>query len=248
MHASIPQSDNNDLTEDDFRDRVAALTATIAETAVQAGRLPEEVRLLPVSKSFSADVVATAVRAGLTVLGENRPLEMAEKAQVIPGVQWCIIGPVQRNKAREVAQYAHELHSLDSLRLAETLEQRLVAADRHLDVLLQVNASHEQAKHGLHPDEVAPLLDQLAHFERVHVRGLMTLAAYSTEETVVRSAFQELRELRDRLVPNLPDGMSLQELSMGMSSDYRWAILEGSTTVRIGTAIFGHRSNSVYLK
>ena len=187
----------------------------------------------------------------MTVLGENRPQELAEKAQAfrIRGVDvtWCAIGHLQRNKAKEIAQFAAEFHALDSLRLAEALQHRLELANRTLDVFIQVNTSHEAQKSGFAPDEVAAILPSLATLDRLHVRGLMTMAAFSPEESVVRPSFEQLRTLRDRLQPDAPDGMSLTELSMGMTGDFEWAIAEGATSVRIGTAIFGHRPDSAYL-
>lgn len=235
-------------TVEQFREAHEAVLARMADAARRAGRSPEEVRLIAVSKTNPIERVRLAVEAGMTLLGENRPQELAEKAEAIPGVTWCAIGHLQRNKAREVARYAHEFHALDSLRLAEALQFRLETEDRTLDVFIQVNASHEGQKSGFGAADVAPFLEDLAGLDRLRLRGLMTMAAFDAPEQVIRGSFAELRELRDRLQGSLPDGMTCQELSMGMTGDFEWAIEEGATSVRVGTAIFGHRANSAYLK
>ena len=238
-------------TVDEFRANYQAVTERIADAARAAGRDPADIRLIAVSKTFPVSHALLAAEAGMTVLGENRPQELAEKAQAFRtrgvDVTWCAIGHLQRNKAKEIAQFAAEFHALDSLRLAEALQHRLELANRTLDVFIQVNTSHEAQKSGFAPDEVAAILPSLATLDRLHVRGLMTMAAFSPEESVVRPSFEQLRTLRDQLQPDAPDGMSLTELSMGMTGDFEWAIAEGATSVRIGTAIFGHRPDSAYL-
>lgn len=235
-------------TVEDFRAAHQQVLERMSDAARRAGRDPQDVRLIAVSKTNPIERVRLAVQAGMTLLGENRPQELAEKAEAIPGVTWAAIGHLQRNKAREVARYAHEFHALDSLRLAEALQHRLELEDRTLDVFIQVNTSHEEQKSGFSADEVEPFLPHLASLDRLHLRGLMTMAAFDAPEVVVRGSFAQLRELRDRLREVLPDGMSCEELSMGMSGDFEWAIAEGSTSVRVGTALFGHRANSAYLK
>ena len=214
-----------------------AVLEHIAEAAKRTGRDPQEVRLIAVSKTHPIEQVRAAVAAGITVLGENKPQELAEKAQAIHDAQvhWCAIGHLQRNKAREIAQYAHEFHALDSLKVAEALQRRLDGFDRTLDVFIQVNTSLEEQKGGIAAGELGQFLEALAPFDRLNVRGLMTMAAASTDPAVVRPAFQTLRELRDSTLPGA-------ELSMGMSGDYQWAVEEGATSVRVGSAIFGARN------
>lgn len=231
-------------TVEEFRAAREAVEARIADAAGRAGRDAAEVRLLPVSKTWPPERLRLAIEAGMTTLGENRIQELATKAEELAdtGVRWCAIGHLQRNKARDCATYAHEFHALDSVRVAEALQRRLETVDRQLDVFVQVNTSMEPQKHGLAADDVEGVLTELVEFDRLRVRGLMTLAEFSPAESVVRPCFVRLRELRDRLVPSLPEGMSLDELSMGMSGDFEWAIEEGATTVRVGQAIFGRRS------
>lgn len=235
----------------EFRANFLAVSTAVAEAATAADRDPSEIRIIAVSKTFPVTQALLAAEAGITTLGENRPQELAEKAaefeqRGITDVTWCAIGHLQRNKAKDVARWAQEFHALDSLRLAHTLDARLADLDRTLDVFIQVNTSGEEQKGGLAPAEVDKFLAEISPLRRLRVRGLMTMAQFSSDETVVRPSFAALRELRDTLSPNLPDGMSLSELSMGMSGDFHWAIAEGATSVRIGTAIFGHRPNSPY--
>lgn len=221
------------MLADELKRRYDAVQAQIAEAAARAGRDPSEVRLIAVSKTHPVEVVQAAVDAGITVFGENKPQELAAKAQEIDA-HWCAIGHLQRNKAKEIAKYAHEFHALDSLRVAEALQRRLDTAERILDVFIQVNTSQEEQKGGIKPGELDEFLEGLSPFDRLHVRGLMTMAAASKDPNVVRPAFAALRELRDARLPG-------KELSMGMSGDFTWAVEEGATSVRVGSAIFGAR-------
>ncbi len=215
------------------RDRVAAACR-------DAGRDPSDVSILPVSKTFGAEVARAAAALGLHRFGENRVQEMREKAPLLAdcGIEWVIIGPLQTNKAKDVARLAHEVQTLDRLELAEALEHRLQHEGRSLDVLVQVKTSPEESKHGLPPDALAPLLAKLRHFDALRVRGLMTIATHTDDEVEVRRCFRQLRELRDAMAA---DGHVLPRLSMGMSGDFALAIAEGATEVRLGSAIFGAR-------
>ncbi|MBL0164949.1 MAG: YggS family pyridoxal phosphate-dependent enzyme [Xanthomonadales bacterium] len=206
-----------------------------------AGREPSEVTILPVSKTFPIEVIREAVGLGLHRFGENKAQEI--KAKFAPladcAIAWVMIGHSQTNKVKEVARYASELQSLDRLELAEALHKRLQIEGRALDVLVQVKTSSEETKYGLPADELPGFLDALRGFDTLRVRGLMTLAVHSGDECEVRACFRMLRELRDqaRIV-----GHDVARLSMGMSGDFALAIAEGSTEVRIGTAIFGERA------
>ncbi|AKK06666.1 pyridoxal phosphate enzyme, YggS family [Corynebacterium mustelae] len=235
----------------EFRANFSAVSSTVAEAASAAERNPEEIRIIAVSKTFPVTQALLAAEAGIKTLGENRPQELTEKAaefnqRGITDVTWCAIGHLQRNKAKDIAQWADEFHALDSVRLAQALDSRLATLGRTLDVFIQVNTSGEEQKGGLAPTDVEKFLTDIVPLNHLKVRGLMTMARFSSEETVVRPSFAALRNLRDTLSPNLPEGMSLAELSMGMSGDFHWAIAEGATSVRIGTAIFGHRPHSPY--
>ena len=211
----------------------------------RVGRDPQDVRLLPVSKTVDEARLRMAWAAGCRELGENKVQEAQRKATALAdlqGLRWSVIGHLQTNKARDVARFAAEFQALDSQRVAQALQQRLELEDRRLDVLVQVNTSAEASKYGLEPAQAHAFLRQLPAFDRLRVRGLMTLAEFSPDTARVRACFVRLRELRDRLRQDAPDGIGLDALSMGMSGDFEIAIEEGATVVRVGQAIFGARA------
>ncbi|NUU02972.1 YggS family pyridoxal phosphate-dependent enzyme [Herbaspirillum robiniae] len=236
-----PQADS----VEDFRRNLAAVRERIADACARTGRDPASVRLLPVSKTMPEERIRLAYAAGCRELGENKPQEACRKWEAmadLTDLRWSVIGHLQTNKAKLVARYAAEFQALDSLRVAEALQRRLEAEGRSLDVFVQVNTSGEASKFGLAPAETADFLARLPGFPSLRVRGLMTLAIFSADLERVRACFVTLRELRDQLRGKLPVGISLDELSMGMSGDYEVAIEEGATVVRVGQAIFGARS------
>jgi pyridoxal phosphate enzyme (YggS family) len=241
QHGRWPQAES----VEDFRRNLAAVQARIAAACQRVGRDPGGVRLLPVSKTRPEASLRLAYAAGCRMLGENKPQEAYRKWEALADLadlRWSVIGHLQTNKTKLVAHFAAEFQALDSQRVAEALERRLQAEGRGLDVFVQVNTSGEASKYGLAPQEVGAFLRQLPAFSALRVRGLMTLALLSVEATRVRRCFALLRELRDRLRQEAPDGIDLDELSMGMSGDYEIAIEEGATVVRVGQAIFGARS------
>lgn len=230
-------------TEAHIQNNITAVQARIETACRTAGRDPAEVVLLPVSKTFDAQTIRAAVGLGFHRFGENRLQEVAQKAPELSdcNVQWVVIGHVQTNKAKEVAKYASELQSLDRLALAQALAPRLEALGRTLDVLVQVKTSPEDTKSGIEPEALVPFLHELSQFASLKVKGLMTMAVLSEDREAVRACFKRLREYRDRAAAQQIPGISLERLSMGMSGDLEIAIEEGSTEVRVGTAIFGHR-------
>lgn len=232
-------------TVDDFRHNLAAVHQRMAAACQRAGRDAARVRLLPVSKTVPEERIRLAYAAGCRQLGENKVQEAHRKWQALqdlPGLHWSVIGHLQSNKARDVARFATEFHALDRLRIARALDRHLQAEGRALDVLVQVNTSGEQSKFGLHPDQVHAFVKELPAFSSLRVRGLMTLALFSSEVERVRQCFALLRNLRDQLRQDAPAGMAMDELSMGMSGDFEIAIEEGATIVRVGQAIFGARA------
>lgn len=226
-------------------DRIAQVRARIDALTVQAGRPAGSVTLLPVSKTFGVDTIREAMAAGLTRFGENKAQEIRDKSAELADtdVKWVMIGHLQTNKARDIARYAHEIQSLDRPELAQALEHRLTLEDRRLTALVQVKTSPEPGKYGLAPAELEDFLHFLAReTPRLQVQGLMTMAVNDTDRDAVRDCFRRLRELRDAMRGRGIPGITLDRLSMGMSGDYDLAIEEGSTEVRIGSAIFGNRS------
>ncbi|OMG92898.1 YggS family pyridoxal phosphate-dependent enzyme [Achromobacter xylosoxidans] len=225
--------------------RLAGIRQRIAQACERAGRAPDSVTLLPVSKTFEVDAIREAMALGLARFGENKTQELRQKAAALAGqgLQWVLIGHLQTNKAKDAARDATELQSLDRIDLAEALHRRLVLEGRTLDVLVQVKTSSEPSKYGMAPGDVSAFLRRIvAEFPTLRVRGLMTMAVNSPDPSEVRACFRSLRELRDQLRREAIEGVSLERLSMGMSGDFELAIEEGSTEVRIGTAIFGARS------
>ncbi|WP_435298940.1 YggS family pyridoxal phosphate-dependent enzyme [Timonella sp. A28] len=229
---------------EEFTQNLSVVNDRIRAAAQRAGRPAQDVRLLPVSKTVNTDRLRNAYAAGIRTFAENKAQEVQRKSAELSDldVSWAVIGHLQTNKAKIVAEQAHEFHALDSLKLAETLDRRLQTAGRGLDVLVQVNTSGETQKSGISPHELATFLHAMPQFSALNVVGLMTMALFSAQESEVRSCFRTLRETRDQVRQNLPDGVRLDELSMGMSGDFELAIEEGSTVVRVGQAIFGSRT------
>jgi len=222
--------------------RIASVRARVADAARRAGRDPGDVEVLPVSKTRPAESVSRVSRiGGFTSFAENRPQELAAKAEALPGFRWVLIGPLQSNKVSLAARWAASFQALESLSVAEALDRRLQALGRGIDVMIEVNTSGEASKHGVAPDEVVPLARGLAPYASLRPVGLMTVAVNSPDEAAVRGCFRALRQLRGRLRDDGIASAAWDELSMGMSADFEWAIEEGATVVRIGTQIFGPR-------
>lgn len=230
---------------DTMAGRLAQIQQRIADACARAGRAPGSVVLLPVSKTFDVDAIREAMALGLNRFGENKTQEIRQKAAALAGqgLEWVLIGHLQTNKSKDAARDATEVQSLDRPDLAEALHRRLLNEGRTLDVLVQVKTSAEPSKFGMAVEDVPAFLRRIAaEFPTLKVKGLMTLAVNSPDPEAVRACFRALRELRDRLRAEDIAGISLDRLSMGMSGDFELAIEEGSTEVRIGTAIFGART------
>ena len=227
-----------------LRANLETIQSRIDAACQRAGRDPAEVRLLPVSKTVDEARLRAFHALGFNELGENKVQEAQGKWEAmedLTDLRWVLIGHLQTNKAKHAARFISEFQALDSTRLAETLDRRLQMEGRAIDVLVQVNTSGEDSKFGLPPEKVIDFVRTLPAYSSLRVRGLMTLALFSPDESLVRPCFVRLRELRDRLRQEAPDGIVMDELSMGMSGDFEMAIEEGATTVRVGTAIFGVR-------
>lgn len=229
----------------DLEARRAGILDRIAAAARRSGRDPAGVTLVAVTKTHSADLVRAAARAGHKVFGENRVSEGAGKIEAVrgefPGLAWRLIGPLQTNKAGPALQYFSAVETLDRQRLVERLERLLSEENRRpFPVLLEVNLAREATKSGVPPEDLEALAGAALGAPHLDVRGLMAVPPFEEDPERTRRYFRQLRELRDRLVERLET--PLPELSMGMSHDFDIAIEEGSTEVRVGTALFGARS------
>ncbi|WP_284450370.1 YggS family pyridoxal phosphate-dependent enzyme [Spongiibacter tropicus] len=221
---------------------IAALRQRIVQSASDTGRDPAEITLLAVSKTRSAEEVAVALDAGLTQIGENYLQEAVDKQAALQGRNacWHFIGPIQSNKTREIASHFDWVHSVDREKIARRLSEQRPEGKPPLKICLQVNISREDSKSGVLPEDALTLAKQITALPALQLRGLMAIPAASDDPAEQRSAFAALRALRDTLQQALPD-QTLDTLSMGMSGDMDAAIAEGSTLIRIGTALFGPR-------
>lgn len=223
-------------------DRYLHIKAHIAELAQQCGRKAEEITLLSVSKTFSASDILSAYEAGCRDFGENRVQEALDKIAASPNeIRWHLIGTLQTNKVKKAVGPFHLIHSVDSLELAEKID--LHSGNRGITtrLLLQVNCSGERSKHGLTPSQWKIRFEPLLTLKNISVEGLMTMAPLTEETQIIRNCFKTLREFREELNGMANGRAVLHHLSMGMSHDYPIAIEEGSTILRIGSAIFGKR-------
>jgi PLP dependent protein len=213
----------------------------MARAAELAGRRLDDITLVGVTQYVGASEAAALAAAGCHDLGESRPQELWSKAAAISAVRWHLVGHLQRNKVRRTLPLVSLIHSVDSERLLAAIDEARVEAGDSLPavrVLLEVNTSGEPAKHGLAPEAVEPLVAAALRYEHVTICGLMTMAAREGGPVVAARNFASLRELRDRLQPQTPPGVRLNDLSMGMSDDYEVAIREGSTIVRVGSLLW----------
>ncbi|HYA95492.1 MAG TPA: YggS family pyridoxal phosphate-dependent enzyme [Terriglobales bacterium] len=227
-------------------DNLARVRQRIAEAARRAGRRPEDVALMAVTKAFPPEIIREAYDAGQRLFGENRVQEFAEKsAQLadLPGIEFHLIGHLQSNKASKAAQIFAGIDSVDSLHLAEKLNDAAERAGKRLPVLIEINVGGEAAKTGIVPDspELESLLAAAPRLEHLEFRGLMSIPPFTEDPGAARPYFCQLRQLRDQIAGRELPAIGMDVLSMGMSHDFEVAIEEGSTCVRIGTAIFGAR-------
>jgi PLP dependent protein len=237
-----------------IKENIAQVQAQIAVAARRAGRELSAVTLMAVSKTFPPESIREAYAAGIRAFGENRVQEYAGKIDALrdlAGAEWHLIGHLQSNKGARAAELFHAIDSLDSVKLAEKLNAAAgdaasrVSTEKHvpLPVLIEINVGGEEAKSGVAPGsaELEQILTSAAQWRNLAIRGLMTVPPYSDDPEGSRPYFRQLRALRDRIAARDLPGVSMDVLSMGMSHDFEVAIEEGSTCVRVGTAIFGER-------
>lgn len=217
------------------RDRVAA-------AADRAGRDPEAVRLVAVSKTKPVSLILEAIDAGVTEIGENQLQEAKAKYDHIDRpVKWHFVGHLQRNKVKAALRFFDLIHSVDSLRLLNEINRRSAGLNCQTDVLVQVNTSGESSKYGVQPEQVLSLIESALDYRHVRIKGLMTIGPFAPNVEAVRPSFALLRRLQEQVKSQQFDGVDMAYLSMGMSHDFEVAVEEGANVIRIGAAIFGKR-------
>ncbi|MFB3055591.1 MAG: YggS family pyridoxal phosphate-dependent enzyme [Ignavibacteriaceae bacterium] len=208
-----------------------------------SGRSAEEIKLIAVSKNFGIDAITEVNKLEITNFGENKAQELRDKFELLGNkVNWHFIGTLQRNKAKYVVRAASLIHSVDSLSLADEINKQAAKNDKVQGILLEIKTSFEETKSGLNQDEqIIKLVEHCKTLSNINLLGLMTMAPYTDDEQLIRKSFSELRKLKDKISQQ---GFHLTELSMGMTSDFELAIDEGTTMLRVGSAIFGQRDYS----
>ncbi len=216
----------------------------IENACINAGRNPKEVKLLMATKTVSADRIKIALQTGQTLIAENKVQEVKEKYEDLKNIPHTshFIGHLQTNKIKDILKYGVQcVQSVDRLDLAEKLHQKLLAEEREMDILIQVNTSNEESKFGVSPENTLDLVKEISTLSTLKIKGLMTIGLFSSDEERVRTCFQLLKSIQQKITNlNLPN-VEMKELSMGMSGDLEIAIQEGATIIRVGTAIFGER-------
>lgn len=232
-----------DLYKSRIKENLRSVHNQIEEAAKKAGRKPDDITLVVVSKTFPAEAAGAAVEAGATVLGESRVQEGIQKIDTLGRIaKWHLIGHLQSNKAKKAVEYFDLIHSLDSVELAGKVASAAVTAEKTMDCLIEVNSSGENSKFGFSPQEILISSAEIAELKGINLCGLMTIGPWTTNEGCIKKAFDTTYQLYEKMRREFGDGFSI--LSMGMSSDFALAIEKGSNMVRVGTAIFGDRTKT----
>ena len=216
------------------------LISEIDAISTACGRKTNEIKLVAVSKTFPVSDIKEIIEAGHNIFGENKAQEIRDKMEVLQDkdIEWHFIGPLQKNKVKYVAGKTKLIHSVESEKIAKEIDKRAANEGQVQDILIEVNVSGEESKHGLKPDKTKDFIETLQKYKNIRVKGFMTMAPFTDDEQVIRETFTGLRSLRDAIQKEYPQ---IVELSMGMTNDYKIAIEEGATILRIGSAIFGTR-------
>ncbi len=229
------------ITEEEFKQNLDELKEQLASACSSANRRIDEVQILPVTKNWPVEAVLYAQRAGFSRVGENRVQEALFKQEGIEGIKWDLIGHLQSNKAKLIAGRFSRVQTVDSSKVLEKLNLALERADEKLGILIQVNTGKDPAKAGILEEHCEALIEQAFSFPNLVVEGLMTIAPYAPNEPLIaRDAFSRLRILRDRMSAQF--NTPLPELSMGMTGDLEEAVMEGTTMIRVGSALYGQRA------
>ena len=215
----------------------------IVQACERSGRNPEEVTLVAVSKTKPVEKLEEAYAVGKRVFGENKVQELVDKYEVMPkDIKWQMIGHLQRNKVKYIIDKVDLIHSVDSIRLVETIDREAAKKGIIANILLEVNVAKEESKFGLMPEEVMDFIDEVVRYQNVRVKGLMTIAPFVDDPESNRKHFANLHKLLVDIRKKKVNNVTMNVLSMGMTNDFEVAIEEGATMVRVGTAIFGERN------
>lgn len=227
-------------------EKLAFVKKNIEESCQKAGRSKEEVTLIAVSKTKPVEMLQEAYDAGARVFGENKVQEIMDKYEQLPSdIHWHMIGHLQRNKVKYIIDKVSMIHSVDSLRLAQTIENEAAKKDLCMPILVEVNVAEEESKFGLKIEEVIPFLEEISAYPHIQVKGLMTIAPFVDDPEENRAVFHKLKKLSVDIAAKNINNITMSVLSMGMTNDYQVAVEEGSTMVRVGTGIFGERDYSI---
>ena len=226
-----------------MKEKLENVEERIRAACERAGRNRSEVTLIAVSKTKPVETLREAYDLGVRVFGENKVQELVDKYGALPeDIHWHMIGHLQRNKVKYIIDKAELIHSVDSLRLAETIEKEAEKHNITANILIEVNVAREESKFGVMPEELDEIVEKIAGFNHLNVKGLMTIAPYVENPEENRAVFARLRKLSVDIASKNVDNMNMSILSMGMTNDYEIAIEEGATMVRVGTGIFGERN------
>ena len=221
--------------------RLNDVKVRISAAAKECGRVPEDIKLIAVTKTYPIEAMNEAIRLGVTDIGENKPQEIRDKFDNVSPVNWHLIGHLQTNKVKYIIDRCTLVHSVDSIKLMAEIDRQAQDHNRDIDILIQVNISGEESKSGIAPDELPSLLEYAKNLTNTHVKGLMTIAPKCDIDEVSRH-FSNMKDLFDQTAKQSYKNVTMTELSMGMSGDFETAIKHGATMVRIGSLIFGPRN------
>lgn len=222
-----------------IKENLEQIKENIKKACIKSGRNPDEVTVLAVTKTIDADRINEAVALGITDLGENRVQEFLSKYELVKGnVRWHIIGHLQSNKVKYIADKVCMIHSVESISLAKEIERQCAKIDKVMDILVEINVSGEESKSGISPDEAESFIREVSRFPHVRVKGLMTMAPFDAENDELHQIFSNLYKISVDISSKKLDNVIMECLSMGMTGDYIVAVEENSTIVRIGTGLF----------
>lgn len=226
-----------------LKDQLSYVEKEIVEACKRSNRNRNEVTLIAVSKTKPVETLQEAYDLGVRIFGENKVQELVDKCEILPNnIHWHMIGHLQRNKVKYIIDKVDCIHSVESIRLAETIEKEAAKHNLCINVLVEVNVAGEESKFGLHPEEVPAFVEEISKFPHLKVSGLMTIAPFVDNPEENRPIFKALKKLSVDIASKNIDNVSMNVLSMGMTNDYQVAIEEGATMVRVGTGIFGERN------